>query len=93
MEEEAVEIFEIGKIITIIKTELSYTNKLLIKLYLLWKLSILDMPFFLFANTTSHFVYARDTLQVKDINGSNGEKQPILRNSCLKKKGLELRNV
>lgn len=36
---------------------------------------------FLFDNATSHFVYSKDALQVKDINKDLKGKQPILRNS------------
>ena len=35
---------------------------------------------FLFNNTTSHFVYAKFVLQIKNINKRVGEKQPILCN-------------
>lgn len=35
---------------------------------------------FLFNNTTSHSIYAKDMLQVKDMNRSIGSKQPQLRN-------------
>lgn len=34
---------------------------------------------FLFDNATSHFVYAKDALQAKNINKKSGGKQPILR--------------
>lgn len=37
---------------------------------------------FLFDNATSHSVYAKDALQVKDMNKGVGEKQSILRNRC-----------
>ena len=35
---------------------------------------------FLFDNATSHSVYAKDALQVKDMNKGYGGKQPVLRN-------------
>ena len=35
---------------------------------------------FLFDNATSHSVYSKDALQVKDMNKGPGGKQPILRN-------------
>lgn len=34
---------------------------------------------FLFDNATSHFVYAKEVFQAKDINKRSEEKQPILR--------------
>lgn len=37
---------------------------------------------FLFDNATSHSVYAKDALQVKDMNKGIGAKQPQLRNGC-----------
>ena len=36
--------------------------------------------FYLFNNATSHSVYAKDALQVKNINKRCGGKQPVLRN-------------
>ena len=35
---------------------------------------------FLFDNATNHSIYAKDALQVKDINKNIGDKQPQLRN-------------
>lgn len=35
---------------------------------------------FLFDNATSHSVYVKDALQVKDMNKGCGGKQPVLRN-------------
>ena len=35
---------------------------------------------YLFDNATSHSIYAKDVLQVKDMNKEYGEKQPVLRN-------------
>lgn len=36
--------------------------------------------YFLFDNATSHFLYAKDALHVKDMNKSIKSKQPQLRN-------------
>ena len=44
--------------------------------------------FFLFDNATSHSVYAKDALQVKDMNKGIGGKQPQLRNGWYNLNGV-----
>ena len=45
---------------------------------------------FLFDNATSHSVYAKDALQIKDINKRPSEKQPILRNGWFDHEGIRI---
>ena len=45
---------------------------------------------FLFDNATSHSVYAKDALQVKDMNKGIGGKQPILRNGWYNLNGVRI---
>lgn len=94
MEKEAVEIFEYGKnnddYWDGAKLYQQIVNKALPiakALYLSYSL------LFLFDNATSHSVYVKDALQVKDINKSSERKQPVLRNDWFEKKGPELRNL
>lgn len=42
---------------------------------------------FLFDNAISHSVYAKNALQVEDMNKSSGEKQPVLRYGWFEKRG------
>lgn len=46
--------------------------------------------FFLFNNVISHSFYAKDVLQVKDINKRFREKQFILRNRWFEKEGTQV---
>ncbi len=78
---EVVEIFEYGK------NNDSYWDKTKLHKQVVNKaLPIIEVFYprysfyFLFDNTTSHSVYAKDTLQVKDMNKDCGGKQPVLRN-------------
>ena len=43
---------------------------------------------FLFDNEISHFVYAKDTFQAKDMNKQSGRKKPILRDRCFDWNGV-----
>ena len=45
---------------------------------------------FLFDNATSHFVYIKDVLQIKDINKRVGGKQLILRNKWFNQEGVRI---
>ncbi len=45
---------------------------------------------FLFDNAISHSVYAKDALQIKDINKGPGGKQPILRNGWFDQEGVQI---
>lgn len=47
--------------------------------------------FFLFDNSTSHFVYAKDALQAKNMNKGIGGSQPILRDGWFdNQKGVQV---
>ena len=81
LEEEAVEIFEYGK------NNDGYWNGAKLHQQVVNKaLTIAEALYpgysllYLFNNSTSHSVYAKNALQVKDMNKRCGEKQPILRN-------------
>ena len=78
---KAVEIFEYGKnndrywngaklYHQVMKKTLPIAEALYLRYFLL----------FLFDNTTSYSIYAKDALQVKDINKDIGGRQPQLRN-------------
>ena len=45
---------------------------------------------FLFDNATNHFVYAKNALQIKDMNKRLGRKQPILCNGWFDHKGIRI---
>ena len=45
---------------------------------------------FLFDNATSHSVYAKDVLQVKDMNKGAGGQQPRLRNGWFYRHGIQV---
>ena len=88
LEEEAVEIFEYGKnndgYWDGAKLHQQVVNKALLIAEALYPGYAL---LFLFDNSTSHSVYAKDALQVKDMNKSSGGKQPVLRNDWFEKEG------
>lgn len=80
LETEAVEIFEYGK------NNDRYWDKARLHQQVVNKaLPIAEALYpgysllFLFDNATSHSVYAKDALQVQDMNKASGRKQPILR--------------
>lgn len=45
---------------------------------------------FLFDNATSHSVYTKDTLQIKNMNKGPSRKQPILRNGWYNHEGIRI---
>lgn len=86
---EAVEIFEFGK------NNQGYQTRVDLLKHIKDKALSITQAFypgyfllFLFDNATYYSVYRQDTLQVKNMGKSPGEKQVFLRNGWFEKKGV-----
>ena len=94
LETEAVEVFEYGK-----NNDGYWDGAKLHKQVVSKALPIIEALYpgysllFLFDNTTSYSVYAKDVLQVQEMNKSVGGKQAQLRNGWFEKEGVQVEQL
>ena len=94
LEEEQLRFLNMGKTITVTGTEVTYTNRLLTKLYLLRKIFILDIHFFFYSIMQQTTLFTQK-MRFKFKIGIKvvGEKNRYCAMAGLKKKGPEFRSL
>ena len=91
LEIEAIEVFEYGKNNDEYWDEAKLHKQVVNKaLFIAEAFYLRYSLLFLFDNATSHLVYAKDALQVQEMNKSVGKKQAQLHNGLFEKEGVQV---